>query len=156
MPWNSLKYIISKWKEYGTCKFAYHRLSLQTKWVCKKQTSEDTKTPMTTLKELKASAAEMGETAQLQKHTIPSLKHGGGIMLWGCFSAAGPRRLVKIEGKMNAAKCKEILQDNLIRSAREQRLWRFISQWTEAYSKRYTEMAQRQQVEFVVGLEKAC
>jgi hypothetical protein len=35
---------------------------------------------------------------------IPTVKHGGGsIMLWGCFSAAATRRLVRIEGKMNRA-----------------------------------------------------
>lgn len=41
-----------------------------------------------------------------------------------CFSAAGPGRLVKIEGKMNAAKYREILEDNVILSARELRLGR--------------------------------
>ena len=42
--------------------------------------------------------------------TIPTVKHGGGdIMLWGCFSAAGAGRLVRVEGKMNGAKYREIL-----------------------------------------------
>jgi hypothetical protein len=34
--------------------------------------------------------------------TISMVKHGGArIILWGCFSAAGTGRLVRIEGKMN-------------------------------------------------------
>jgi hypothetical protein len=42
--------------------------------------------------------------------TIPVVKHGGGsIMLWGCFSETG--RLVRIEGKMNRAKYREILAE---------------------------------------------
>ena len=36
--------------------------------------------------------------------TFTTVKHGGGSMLWRCFSAAGTRRLVWIEGKMNGAK----------------------------------------------------
>ncbi len=43
-------------------------------------------------------------TAHHLANTIPTVKHGGGsIMLWGCFSAAETGRLVRIEGKMNAA-----------------------------------------------------
>nr|ACN10560.1 Transposable element Tc1 transposase [Salmo salar] len=39
--------------------------------------------------------------------TIPMVKHGGAsIMLWGCFSAAGTGRLIRIEGKLNGAKYK--------------------------------------------------
>jgi hypothetical protein len=42
--------------------------------------------------------------------TILTVKHGGGsIMLLGCFSAAGTGRLVRVEGKMNGEKYKEIL-----------------------------------------------
>jgi hypothetical protein len=55
--------------------------------------------------------------------TIHTVKHGGGsIMLWGCFSAAGAGRLVRIEGKMNSAKYREILDENLLYSAQDLRL----------------------------------
>ena len=47
--------------------------------------------------------------------TIPTVKNGGGsIMLWGCFSAAGTGRLVRIKAKMNGAKYREILDENLL------------------------------------------
>ncbi len=36
------------------------------------------------------------------KNTIPTVKHGGGnIMLWGCFSAKGPGRLICVKERMN-------------------------------------------------------
>jgi hypothetical protein len=57
--------------------------------------------------------------------TIPTLKHGGGsIMLCGCFSAAGTGRLVRIEGKTNGAKYREILDVNLFQSTQDLRLGR--------------------------------
>ncbi|XDV35991.1 hypothetical protein PO909_005845 [Leuciscus waleckii] len=45
-------------------------------------------------------------------------------MLWGCFSAAETGRLVAIEGKMNAAKYRDILDENLLQSALDLRLGR--------------------------------
>ena len=42
----------------------------------------------------------------------------------GCFLAAETGRLVKIEGKMNRAKYREILDENLLQSAQDLRLGR--------------------------------
>ena len=47
--------------------------------------------------------------------TIPTVNHGGGsIMLWGCFSASGTGRPVRIDAKMNGAKYREILDEKLL------------------------------------------
>jgi hypothetical protein len=43
-------------------------------------------------------------------------------MQWGCFSAAGTGRLVRIEGKMNGARYREILDENLLQNTQELRL----------------------------------
>uniref|UniRef100_A0AAZ3PMZ7 Tc1-like transposase DDE domain-containing protein n=1 Tax=Oncorhynchus tshawytscha TaxID=74940 RepID=A0AAZ3PMZ7_ONCTS len=57
--------------------------------------------------------------------TIPTVKHGGGsFILWGCFSAAGTGRLVRIERKMNGAKYRVILDENLLQNAQVLRLGR--------------------------------
>ena len=45
-------------------------------------------------------------------------------MLWGCFSAAVTGRLVRIEGKMNGAKYREIIDENLLQSTQDLRLGR--------------------------------
>ncbi|KAK3575061.1 hypothetical protein QTP86_019760 [Hemibagrus guttatus] len=60
------------------------------------------------------------KNAELQpKYTIPTVKHGGGnIMLWGCFSAKGPGRLIRVKERMNGAMYHEILSKNLLPSAR--------------------------------------
>ncbi|KAI3361862.1 hypothetical protein L3Q82_001982 [Scortum barcoo] len=53
------------------------------------------------------------------KNTKPTVKHGGGnIMLWGCFSAKGPGRLIRVMERMNGAIYREILSENLLPSAR--------------------------------------
>ncbi|CAJ0943764.1 unnamed protein product [Ranitomeya imitator] len=52
-------------------------------------------------------------------NTIPTVKHGGGnIMLWGCFSAKGPGRLIRVHERMNGAMYREILSANLLPAAR--------------------------------------
>uniref|UniRef100_A0AAQ4QX79 Tc1-like transposase DDE domain-containing protein n=1 Tax=Gasterosteus aculeatus aculeatus TaxID=481459 RepID=A0AAQ4QX79_GASAC len=50
-------------------------------------------------------------------------------MLWGCFSVGGTGRLVRIEGKMNAAMYRDILDEIMLQSALDLRLGRrFIFQ----------------------------
>ena len=55
-----------------------------------------------------------------------TLHHSYGEEWWwqhgGCFSAAGTGRLVRIEGKINRAKYRQILDENLLQSAQELRL----------------------------------
>ncbi len=47
------------------------------------------------------------------------MKHEGeNIMLWGCFSAKGPGRLICVKERMNGAKYRDILSENLLPSAR--------------------------------------
>ena len=55
--------------------------------------------------------------------TNPTVKHGGSsIMLWGYLSAFGTGRLVRFEAKMNGAKYREIIDENLLQSAQDLRL----------------------------------
>ncbi|KAK3535384.1 hypothetical protein QTP70_011608 [Hemibagrus guttatus] len=64
-------------------------------------------------------------TAHHLANTIPTVKHGGGsIMLWGCFTAAGTGRLVRIEGKMNAAMYRDIIDENMLHA-----LWTSVRQF---------------------------
>ena len=64
-------------------------------------------------------------TSHHPKNTVPTVKHGGGsIMLWGCFAAAGTGKLVRVEGKMDGAKYRDILEQNLFQSACDLRLGR--------------------------------
>jgi hypothetical protein len=64
-------------------------------------------------------------TSHRPENTIPTVKHGSGsIMLWGCFSSAGTGKLVRIEGMIDGAKYREILEGNLFQSSRDLKLGR--------------------------------
>ncbi len=68
------------------------------------------------------------------KNTIPTVKHrGGNIMLWGCFSAKGTERLHRIEGPMDRAMYRKILDDNLLPSARILKMGLPAWQWPKTY-----------------------
>uniref|UniRef100_A0A803JX04 Transposase Tc1-like domain-containing protein n=1 Tax=Xenopus tropicalis TaxID=8364 RepID=A0A803JX04_XENTR len=65
------------------------------------------------------------KTAHPSEHTIPTVKYGGGsIVLWGCFSSTGTGKLVRVDGKMDGAKYRAILEENLLESAKDLRLGR--------------------------------
>ena len=71
------------------------------------------------------------QTQHLSSHenTIPTVKSGGSSMVWGYFPPAGTGKLVRIEGMMDDAKYREILEGNLFQSFRDLRLgWRFTIQ----------------------------
>ena len=64
-------------------------------------------------------------TSHHPENTIPTVKHdGGSIMLWGCFSSVGIEKLVRIEGMMDGAKYREILEGSLFQSSIDLRLGR--------------------------------
>uniref|UniRef100_A0A8C5PSG2 Transposase n=1 Tax=Leptobrachium leishanense TaxID=445787 RepID=A0A8C5PSG2_9ANUR len=59
-------------------------------------------------------------TAHQHQNLTPTVKHGGGsIMVWGCFAASGPGRIVVIDGKMNSRVYQDILQENVRLSVRQ-------------------------------------
>ena len=89
--------------------------------------SDETKTELFGLNAKHHIWRKRGTTHHLE-NTIPTVKHGGGsIILWVCFSAAGTGKLVRIEGKMNGAKYREILDKNLLQSAQDLRLGRRVT-----------------------------
>jgi len=57
-------------------------------------------------------------TALDRKNMNITVKHGGGsVMVWGCFSASGLGSLVFIDGKMDGAMYRKILQQHLRQDA---------------------------------------
>lgn len=57
--------------------------------------------------------------AHLPACLIPTVKHPEGVMIWGCMSAAGVGRICVLEGIVNAKKYIDILNRNMLPSARD-------------------------------------
>ncbi|CAJ0944634.1 unnamed protein product [Ranitomeya imitator] len=65
-----------------------------------------------------------------EKNTVPTVKHGGGsLMFWGCFAASGTGLLDRVHGIMKSEDYQQILQHNVGPSVRKlglpQRSWVF-------------------------------
>lgn len=65
-----------------------------------------------------------------EKNTVPTVKHGGGsLMFWGCFAASGTGLLDRVHGIMKSEDYQQILQRNVGPSVRKlglpQRSWVF-------------------------------
>ena len=74
-------------------------------------------------------------TAHQLANTIPTGKHGGGsTMLW-TFSAKWTGSQVRIEGKINGAKYREILDENLVQSTQDLRLGQRFTVQQDNYPK---------------------
>ena len=63
-------------------------------------------------------------------------------MLWGCFSVAWTGRLVRIELKLNNAKFRESLDENLLQNAQDLRLGRRFSFQQDNNTKHTTKRTQ--------------
>lgn len=122
---------VARWKPLLSAKHMKARLEFAKKHLKDSQTvrnkilwSDETKIELFGLNSKRYVWRKPG-TAHHLPNTIPTVKHGGGsIMLWGCFSAAGTGRLVRVEGKLNGAKYRDILNENLFHSAQDLRLGR--------------------------------
>ena len=71
------------------------------------------------------SGSGVKQKMSMPKSTFTTVKYGGGsVMLWGCFSSKGPGNLVRVHGIMNALNYQDILNKNLMASARKLKMGR--------------------------------
>ena len=57
-----------------------------------------------------------GEAYSPKNTLLTDVFPGGSIIIWGCFSGKGVRKISLIDSKINAQMYKQILQDNLMSS----------------------------------------
>ncbi|KAJ8361428.1 hypothetical protein SKAU_G00179530 [Synaphobranchus kaupii] len=117
VPKRTVATIIRKWKKFGTTKNLPKpgRPAKLSNWGRRALAREVSRNPRVTLTELQCILVEMGKP--FRRSNIQAALHQSGLY-------AGTGRLVLIEGKMNAAKYTEILEENLLQSAVDLRLGR--------------------------------
>lgn len=58
--------------------------------------------------------------AYKEKNTVPTVKHGGGsVMFWGCFAASGTGCIESVQGTMKSQDYQDILERNVLPSVRK-------------------------------------
>ncbi len=81
------------------------------------------------------------ELKKLNLHA--TVKHGGGgVMVWGCFSASGVGNLVFIESTLNKEGYLKILRDSVLQSAEKMGLAHHFKFWQDNDLKRKSRLCQ--------------
>ncbi len=57
-----------------------------------------------------------------KKNLLPTVKFGGGSMLWGCVAGTGTVKLVRVESHMVSTQYQQILKNNVQESVKRPKL----------------------------------
>ncbi|MEE6519334.1 hypothetical protein FKM82_031075 [Ascaphus truei] len=85
-------------------------------------------------------------TAYQHKHLIPTVKHGGEVvMIWACFAATGHGNLAVIESTMHSSVYQSILESNVRPSVEQLKLGQnCVMQQDQAHQQIYNKMAEKE------------
>ena len=76
-----------------------------------------------------------------QKSLIPTVKHGGNVMVYGCLAASGPGQLAITELTMNSLSYQRVLEENVRPSDKKLKLkqWAFQQDEDPKHTSKSTE-----------------
>lgn len=64
-----------------------------------------------------------------EQNIIPSVKHGGNVLVWSCFTAPGTGQLAVTDPTMSSASYQRVLEDNVRPSGQKLKLnWKWTFQ----------------------------